>query len=296
MSRVQAACFAACLLVSAAAAAQSPAASAAETLFREGKALAAQQRYEEAIEKFRASEDLEPSVGVLLSLGDAQKARGKVSSAWGAYVSARDLAKAKGDSRVTDAEQRIAEVLPRLPYLMIRVSMPQSVTVTEDGLVLPPASLGSKLPVDPGPHTVVATAPGYRTFRSTESFTEGEYREILVPLLHRDALVENDDSTRRTVGTGLVIGGGAATVLGLAFGAVAISNWTDVKDTCPNRVCANASDRDAVQGKANTANGLAIASTATIAVGLAVLAAGLVLRLTTPAKSVAFGTLGASFP
>ena len=294
-----AALVAACLLVGTSALAQSPAASAAETLFREGKALYATQRYDDAIEKFRASQDLEPSVGVLLSLGDAYRARGRVASAWSAYVSAKDLAKTKGDSRVTDAEVRAAAVRPRLPHLTIRLRSAGDVSVQDNGLTLPPASFGSSLPVDPGPHTIVATAKGHRPFRATADLSEGQSREIVVPALEVEPLAqqaEPADATRRTVVAGLLIGGGALTVVGLVFGGLAISKWSTVADKCPNRVCENDSDRSAVRGDAKTADGFAIASTVTVAVGVLAVAAGVVLRVTAPSSTVALGPRGITFP
>lgn len=286
--------------------AQSPAASAAETLFREGKTLAAAQRYDEAIAKFRASQELEASVGVLLSLGDAYRARGKVASAWSAYVSAKSLAESKSDPRVTDAELRAASVRARLPRLIIRVASTADVSVTDNGLPLPPASFGSALPVDPGSHEIVASAKGRRSFRVTEDLTEGQSRAVAIPALEIDPIAPDDASgnTQRTVGTGLVIGGAASAVIGLVLGSVAISKWNTVTSTCPNRLCDTAADRSAVHDDATAADTFAVASTITVAVGVVALAAGLVLRMTAPSKAPAStsalawspGTLGGTFP
>ncbi|MBS2020166.1 MAG: hypothetical protein JST00_45320 [Deltaproteobacteria bacterium] len=273
--------------------AQNTAASAAaEKLFREGKALAASQRYEEAIEKFTASQELEPSVGVLLSLGDAYRARGRVASAWSAYTSARDLAKTKGDARVIDAEQRAAEVSPRLPRLTIHVVAPvPDIQVTDNGLPLPRASFGTSLPVDPGVHTIVATAKGRRTFRGSTSVAEAQAGTIDVPILELDPLASDarrDDGrgdTQRTIGTSLLVGGGAVTAVGLVFGGIALSKWSSVESACPDRVCDTNEERSATEGDARAADRFAVASTVTVGIGLAAVAAGIVLRMIAPSRT-----------
>jgi len=297
--RVLVAAVLACTLCGGRAAAQSPAASAvAEKLFREGKTLFAAGDYDRAIEKFRASEEVEPSVGVLLSLGDAYRSRGKVASAWGAYVAARDLAKTKNDARVTDADQRAAEVSTRLPHLTIRVASAADVTVTDNGLALPPASFGSPLPVDPGPHAIVASARGRRTYRVTQVLTEGQGREVSVPVLDPEEAAgplappePRRGDTQRTVGTAMLVGGGAVTAVGLVFGALAIGKWHTATTACPGMQCDSGSARDGATDDAKSADRLALVSTVGVGVGVAALAIGLVLRLTAPSSAPAMGAV-----
>lgn len=288
---LRAALVAACVLVSSVAAADDV--SPAERLFREGKVLASQRKWDEAIAKYRASQALEPRVGVLMSLGDAYVELGKLGSASIAFDLAHDVAIAQNDDRLPDVEKRIATIKSRVPHLTVRVMSPAGVSVTEDDQTLPTASYGASRPIDAGTHTIVATAKGRRTFRTSVRLVEGQAGEVVVFELEPEPLATNDgDKTQRTVSTGLMIGGGGVTALGLVFGAVAISNWSTVKDSCPNKTCPTTSDRDAVQGKANSADGFAIASTVTIAVGLLALGAGVVLKLTAPDKPV---TMGARF-
>ncbi len=284
----------ACSLACGAAHAQGSASAAAEKLFREGKALASAGEWDEAIAKFKASQELEPSVGVLLSLGDAYRTRGQVASAWSAYVAARDLARTRGDARAVDAEARAADVSPRLPRLTIRVSPQPDVSVTDDGLALPAASFGTALPVDPGLHTIVATAKGRRPFRTTQTIGEAQVREIVVPVLAVDddaapkplplppPPANDRGDPQRTVGLGLVIGGGVATGAGLVLGAVAISKWSSVTAACPAKECDTAGQRDSAESDARAATHFATASTIGVVVGLVAIGAGLVLRMTAP--------------
>src|SRR5262249_23097450 len=106
------------LLVSSTAFAQSP---AAESLFREGRALIKQGRLQDGCEKSEASETIERSVGTLLTLGDCREKLGKIASAWAAFRKAEAMAKASGkdDKRVAEAERRAARLEPQLPNLTI---------------------------------------------------------------------------------------------------------------------------------------------------------------------------------
>lgn len=99
--------------------------------------------------------------------------------------------------------------------------------------------------------------------------------------------------SQRTVGTSLLLGGGAVTVVGLVFGGLALSKWNTVSDACPDRLCDTTQERAAVQGDARTADRFAVVSTVTIGIGLVAIAAGLVLRMTSPSASSALtSTLG----
>ncbi|CAN5719068.1 hypothetical protein BH11MYX4_BH11MYX4_29160 [soil metagenome] len=249
---------------------------------------------------------------MLLSLGDAYRTRGKVASAWGAYVSARDLARARGDARVADAEQRVAEVSPRLPRITLRVASAADVTVTDNGLTLPRATFGSAVPVDPGRHEIVATARGRRSFRKTEELAEGQGHDVVIPVLERAAEPREASSgadevrgdTQRAAGTALVVGGAGLTVLGLVFGGLAISKWSTVTAACPQRQCESASSRSAVEGDAKAADRLAVVSTVGVVVGLMALGAGVLLRVSAPPKGVSVAPvvgarsvgLGGTFP
>lgn len=270
----------------------------ANKLFQEGRALVEKKQYPEAIEKFKASHAMEPSVGALLNLGDAYKELGKIASAWSAYTNATSLAKARSDNRAAEAEQRAKALEPRLPKLTVHTTARHAeMSVTDNGLALPAASFETALPVDPGPHAVVATAKGKKAFRASIDLAEGQSREVIIPALEDDPSASaplgdpgKDSSrgdTQRTVGTGLLIGGGVVTVAGLVFGAVAISKWGTVKDTCPDKHCPTEADRARLDDDARSAGTFATISTIGVIVGVVAAGAGLALHLTAPSKRAA---------
>src|SRR5271156_4573673 len=87
--------FTAVLLSVASAGAQSNSAMA-ESLFRDGKKLLEERRFDEACPKFKESSRLGPASGVELALGLCYEGQGKTASAWGAYVTAASLARRDG--------------------------------------------------------------------------------------------------------------------------------------------------------------------------------------------------------
>lgn len=125
---------------------------AAETLFQEGKRLVAQERYAEACSKFSASFQAEPSIGAMLNLARCHERSGQTASAWAEYVEAASLARRAGETKTAEAASAYASALEaKLIRLTIRVPerLP-GMRVLRNGAVVPDASLGVAIPVDPG--------------------------------------------------------------------------------------------------------------------------------------------------
>ena len=144
----------------------------AEALFSEGRSLAAKGRFAEACPKFEASQQLDPGLGTLLNLADCYEKVGKTASAWAEYRDALPLARAAGSKvRLDLATSRAAALESRLSKLTIRVSSATSAVpgleIRRDGAVMLQAELDSALPVDPGSHTLEASAPGKQRWSTT---------------------------------------------------------------------------------------------------------------------------------
>lgn len=138
---------------------------AAEALFQEGTELMSAGQFAIACEKFEASNAIEPGLGIKLWLADCYDRAGRTASAWGLFSEAAALAQQSGQTdRERAANQRAADLEARLSKLELKLpaqGMPRGLVVTLDGVTIPETSLGSALPVDPGPHKVVLKAPGY---------------------------------------------------------------------------------------------------------------------------------------
>jgi hypothetical protein len=271
----------------------------AETLFRDGKKLLADKRYDEACPKFAESARMEPSSGVQLALGLCLEAQGKTASAWGAYAAVVPLARRDGRA---DREKVAAAHAKALEPHMSRVTLAVDKTTAaldglelrEDGVVLGVAAW-TDLPVDPGPHKIEVRAPHYDVY--TTMFT--------VPVDHSDQAIPIPPLTLTPVAVAAVVapppppppaaanappwkviglatgGAGVASIaVGSVLGALALGKVNQANKACPMSPCANAS----AVSENGTAATLADASTGLFIAGGVLAAAGVLTFVLAPSS------------
>jgi hypothetical protein len=228
----------------------------AEALFNEGRSLMAEGRYEEAIPKLEASQDLDPGLGTLLNLAECYERVGRTASAWAEYREVAALARQTGArEREQLAEQKSLELEPKLSKLAIGVAPgvdPTALRITRDGSVVRTAELGILIPVDPGTHTVEVTAPGKTPWStSVEVSGNADSQSVEIPplvdgsetsasLAGGEAGMPIDSGDEATSGmstqkTLALVAGGvglAGVVVGTIFGLKASSSWSSAKDQC----------------------------------------------------------------
>jgi len=290
---------------------------AAEALFSQGRSLAASGKYAEACPKFEASQQLDPGLGTLLNLADCYEKVGKTASAWAEYREAIPLARAAGSKVREDlASERAKALESRLSMLTIRALGGEDsagLDIRRDGVPVLPAELGSPIPVDPGPHTIEATAPGKQKWSSTVQLSDAQKLEVAVPALAtassqasaaqavpaKPPPVEQTakpSSGQRT--TAIVVGavGVVGVGVGTAFGLMASSKWSDAKSHCSSYPYGCDSEGLDAQSSANSK---ATISTVAFIVGGAALTGAAVLWFTANSgkeKNVALGVgPGAAF-
>jgi len=138
-------------------------AAAAEALFNEAQKLVAAGDYQGACPKFAESLRLDAGIGVMLYLADCYERTGRTASAWAEFKEAEELATKQADRRAATAHQRAAAIEPTLARLVVRVEPGADVPGLElhrDTTLVGRPQWGSSVPVDPGPHTIVVSAPG----------------------------------------------------------------------------------------------------------------------------------------
>ena len=136
---------------------------AAEALFNEAQRLAAAGKYAEACPKYAESLRLDSGIGAMLYLADCWERTGKTASAWAQFREAEQLATQQNDKRAAAAHKRAAQLEPNLARLVIRVGAGVDVPgldVKRDTTEVGRPQWGVPVPVDPGQHTVTATATG----------------------------------------------------------------------------------------------------------------------------------------
>lgn len=162
---------------------------AAAALFQAGRDLLDRGNWKEGCAKFEASMILYPAASTLLNIARCYEREGKLALAWSAYQRALVL------NRETQGEERkraledvarkgLAKIEPRVPRIKVAVTggAPPGLRVTHNGKDVPVAMLGTGLPVDPGPQSISADAPGYEPFTQTVEVAEGKVVDVAIAL------------------------------------------------------------------------------------------------------------------
>jgi hypothetical protein len=265
----------------------------AQALFEEGTALFARADYDQACEKFRASDELDPKGGTELNLALCREKQGRTASAWTAFSEARNRSLKEGRSeRVAFADKKIAELKPVLPHLRVTITdEPRALEIKVDGQVLPHAAWNTSVPIDPGDHRIEASAPDRRPVTLTVRAARAEETTAALPALVSipKAVVvappveqaERDLPRSRWLGWTALGAGVAAVGVGSVFGLAAFSNRSDAESLCAASRCA--------EGRQANDDGIRNGwiANAGIGVGLIAIGAGvwLLVRDRAPAKS-----------
>ena len=143
-------------------------AAVAEALYDQARQLVTEGKLAEACPKFAASFKADAQLGVLLNLADCNEKLGKTATAWVQFRDAVERAGKQSDKRVDYAQKRVDALASKLDRLTIAppaVAVPGLVVKLDDTDVT--ALLGGETPVDPGQHSLVASAPGHAPWQTT---------------------------------------------------------------------------------------------------------------------------------
>ncbi len=271
----------------------------ATQLFEDAQKQMAAGDYAAACPKFKESQRLDAELGTMLHLADCYEKAGKTASAWAMFKDAVQIAQQRNDPREKAAQAHVTALEPKLSWLTVRVKDPsiRGLEVQLDGEAIGRAAWGLEQPMDPGSHTVAASAPGRRSWNTTvEVGANAGKLGIVVPELQK-APEEKPSPTAAPATTapltprhehggsgtlqtvGLVVGG--AGLVGLATGGVlglmAKSKFDSASSHCNNGVCdaAGVAIRHDAVSRGNVA-------TVVVGVGAAILVAGGVIWLAGP--------------
>jgi hypothetical protein len=149
---------------------------------------------------------------------------------------------------VEDAKKELAALEPRIPWVTLNIVGPSSPVVTLDGVAIPPAGLGERRAINPGSHTVKASAEGFIPVERGFNIAEGANEKFAL-MLERDNTPavpppgaapdtgSGRGKTMKTIGViGLVVGG-VGLVAGGITGALALNEHSVLVDDCPKNKC-----------------------------------------------------------
>ncbi len=273
-------------------------AAVAQGLFDTARDLIADGRYADACPKLEESLRLDPGLGTQYHLADCYEHVGKTASAWAAFLQVAALAKASGQpDREKVARGRARALESHVSHVVITVlpgARASDLAIRRDGDLVGAAQLDTPLPLDPGPHAVVATADGQRFEKRFDLGAEGSTVHVEVPAFGAAPVVsapppappkdDNDVTPSRPGHTQRVLGVVTAGVgvlgigVGTFFGLRSMSKRSDANAECNDaNYCTDAGIR--ARNDAITAGNVA---TVGFIAGGALLAGGIALYLTAP--------------
>lgn len=272
---------------------------AATALFDEALALMDKGKYVEACPKLVKSQEIAPSGGTLLALGECYERAGRNASAWLAFreAAARAATAGKRDAEAAALERasRVAASMSRLTVHVTEAATMQGVEVRRDGVPLKTAEINTAAPLDPGTHVIEASAPGHRTWSARVVLATSGNVEVAVPPLELVSPGQEDtppppkppapeeSSSQRTIGI-LVAGGGVALIgAGAVFGVMAGSTNADALSNCNTQVAPTRCNEKGIE-LTDDARTQALLSTIFLIAGGAAIASGAVLWLTAPVR------------
>jgi hypothetical protein len=174
---------------------------AAQGLLEEARRLVDQRHYATACTKLEASHALDPAAGTLLTLADCYEKIGRTASAWSTFRATAAAARRASDpERERTARDRAKDLQSSLSYLTVITWKGQDIEVVRDGSPIDSALIGTAIPVDPGAHQIVASAPGKRSWATKVNVRERSDRvTVSVPILAEDpSAAQTPSSAQRT--------------------------------------------------------------------------------------------------
>ena len=281
----------------------------AEALFRDARQLSDAGKLADACPKFAESYRIDPKIGTLVNLATCHEQEGKTASAWAEFTEAASLAeRAQQRDRQRFARQHADALARQLAQLTLAArSVAEGLEVKLDGRALGVAALGTPFPVDPGDHTVEASAPHRKPWTGHATVAPGPGSTTVdIPALEDEApppppappLVvvpppvapapppPSSASSVRVLGIAAIGVGVAGIAVGSIFGLRTLSEKHDGDALCVGAACTAAGLEDE-----NQAHASATLSTVGFIAGGAMAAVGLILVVASGPSSASHGSL-----
>lgn len=259
----------------------------AVALFDEGIREMKAGNFDKACAAFAKSNEIHADSGTRGSLARCYEKAGRVASAWKLWT---DLSTTAPKDLRADAAANATKLEARLPKYVLRMPPSQTAQVTIDGIAVD-GRPNVEAAIDPGPHVITATAPGFVAWKHEYTAREGALEEIAIALVGEPqanpskpiVIDESPSSSRRTIGIAVIAVGGALVAGGAVFGYLAKSRNDDAKDLCGGDVdMCDPSRLAEARDKVDSARSAGNLSTVGFIAGGAAVVTGVVLFVTAP--------------
>lgn len=197
-----------------------------ERLFREGREAQERGDCKLALKLFLASHRLKLGRGKLINIAVCEKELGRWTEALRRFK-AVSLQIEPSDPRYAFVQQNIAELEAKMPYVRFTRSgtMPADATIWLDAALVPSASVGISLPINPGHHVIVVEAEG-RVDRKQELVVKSAERltitvaagPVVAALPGQSIAADDEIKNNNRKNNGITIG-----ILGVGTGVIASS-------------------------------------------------------------------------
>ena len=265
------------ILLASAAGAQQPACNdldALRGLFNEAYKDEQEKRYDQALEKFRAVERCKASPSVRYRIASVLEAQGKLREARDIFraIAAGERTDPKTKDIMASSEDRANQLDKRIPKLVLKMApnAPEGATITVDGAAI--AGTAKPIELDPGEHTVQATAPtAKQPFESKVKLGESGQVELQVLLEGpsaptcaagatwngKDCVPDKPTTTggkNNTLAYVAIAGGAALIIGGIVLFVARKSDIDDINKLCPNVDACPIANKSAVDSDTSQAN------------------------------------------
>jgi hypothetical protein len=190
---------------------------AARDLFKEGDALQRSGKLAEALDKFQRAQAVFDAPTNLLRIAECEAALGRLvesAEAFRAVLRAQLPAGAPPafQAAVDQARAELSQVEPRVPRLVVDVQPAKvaNLQLQIDGQSVSAALVDAPLPLDPGAHRVVVSAPGYTGAEQQVVLKEQESKTVSLTLKAAPASAAPPPPAASTSTTGSTTGAGSA--------------------------------------------------------------------------------------
>ncbi len=250
-----------------------------------------------ALRLFREVATVKMTPQVRYHIATCEENLGQLVAALGGYQLALAQSEEMHPDFISEVQGSIDDLTARIPKLILeRGEGAEAASIELDGVALGDSSIGSETPLDPGPHTVTAKAPGYEDYQQTVTVQEGkiEILKIRMQALKKGETHRPEPGAEPVEakgygilpfvigGSGIVLAATGGVFLGLSGGKV-----SKAQELCGGSTdCTNASaeDQASAQDLVGSAKTLEAVGWVGLGVGVAAVATGTVLFFIDPTR------------
>ncbi|HTA94035.1 MAG TPA: PEGA domain-containing protein [Polyangiaceae bacterium] len=157
--------------------------SKARALFQRAIELEQAGNYTQALEQFRDVGQVRMTPQVRFHIASCEEKLGRLVTALGGYELALADAETVGEDFKNEVDTAVTRLRASIPKLVIqRGTGAEAAEIELDGVALGASSVGVPVPLDPGPHSVNAKAPGSLPFSQTVTIAENEQKSVDIEL------------------------------------------------------------------------------------------------------------------